>query len=159
MNELHFISFLIAFAVGFVAIKKFGISDKDMLDIFYCKNSEINPISESILITNESKEKTERFSKLEILLRILQELKHGVSNPIKISESIEIPLEYLMKGFGSLVNQGLIEPENVFLREPIEINTVFKITGKGKSVLKYFKDVETTIVEPIPPEVDNEIIL
>lgn len=34
MNVLHFIPFLVALVVGFVAIKKFGVSDKDMRALF-----------------------------------------------------------------------------------------------------------------------------
>ena len=152
MNAMYLTSFLIAFVVCVVAIKKFGISDEDILDIFYYDKSVIDENREHIRFP---------FSRLEINLLILEELKKGVSNPIKISESTKIPLDYLMEFFVSLVYRGLIEHENenVFLREPIEINAGLKITEKGKSVLKYLKDFETEFVEPTPPEVNNEIIV
>lgn len=157
MNALNLISsLLIALLVGFVAIQKFGISDKDILDIFYGEKSRIYSATSST-IKNETYEGS-GLSRLELYLLILGELKKGVSNPFKISESLEIPLEYLMKYFNTLVYQGLIdhENENAFFREPVEINTGLKITERGESVLSYFKEIENAIEESMAPEFDNE---
>lgn len=161
MNALNLISpLLIALLVGFVAIQKFGISDKDILDIFYGEKRRIYSSTSSTIKykSNETHEGSD-LSILETHLLILEELKKGVSNPFKISESIEIPVRYLMRSFIILVYQGLIDhenDENAFLREPVEINTGLKITEKGESVLSYFKEVENAIEGSMAPEFDNE---
>lgn len=75
---------------------------------------------------------TSKRSKLEIYLDVLRVIKKGTHKPTRIMYRTNLSWKPLMKVLNSLATQGFI----VVINE--NNHRIYKITEKGKNILKYF---------------------
>lgn len=156
MSALDFISFLITFVVGFVAIKKFGLSDEDFLEAFYVTRDEV-VIDESVLepavkkIEKASKniEKIEEIrpikrrriqgrSKLEVYIDVLWAIDNGINSPVRIMYSANLPWKSTLTILQNLVSQNLVREEIATNKRDKRSKTKYYLAQQGKSMLRYF---------------------
>jgi predicted transcriptional regulator len=79
-----------------------------------------------------------RRSKLEIFLDVLRVIKNGTSKPTRIMYGSNLSWKLLQETIESLINQGLIEEIDTSSSRDKRTNIIYKITGKGESVLRYY---------------------
>jgi len=73
-------------------------------------------------------------SKLEIYLEVLKVISKGTEKPTRIMYRTNLSWKPLMKIVESMQDQGFI------ISHKKGCNTIYKVTGKGKNVLKYFAE-------------------
>lgn len=86
---------------------------------------------------------SERRSKLEIMLKVLETVKEGVDKPTRIMYSVNMSWNPTQEVLARLEDDGLIR----VMEKPggIRKKKRYEITEKGASVIKYFKGVKALI--------------
>ena len=79
-----------------------------------------------------------RRSKLEIYLDVLKVIKEGTTKPTRIMYGANLSWKLLQVVLNSMANQDLIEEIDVSTSRDKRTNTVYQITTKGDSVIRYF---------------------
>ena len=97
---------------------------------------------------------TNRRSKLEIYVDIMEEIRSGNILPTKIMYAANLSWKPLQQMLKSLVNQELIEELGADERDQ-RSNKVYHITEKGQNVLQYFGKVKWVLEKKKPIEIMN----
>lgn len=79
-----------------------------------------------------------RRSKLEIYLDVLKVIKEGTTKPTRIMYGANLSWKLLQGILNSMVAQDLIEEIDVSDSRDKRTNTVYQVTTKGDSVIRYF---------------------
>jgi predicted transcriptional regulator len=79
-----------------------------------------------------------RRSKLEIYLDVLKVIKEGTKKPTRIMYGANLSWKLLQNILSSLVDQNLILEVDASDSRDKRTNTIFEITSKGDSVIRYF---------------------
>ncbi|MBD3171723.1 hypothetical protein GF326_04570 [Candidatus Bathyarchaeota archaeon] len=79
-----------------------------------------------------------RRSKLEIYLDVLKVIKNGTEKPTRIMYGANLSWKLLQGILGSMVDQNLIEEIDVSDSRDKRTNTIYRVTTKGDSVIRYF---------------------
>ena len=79
-----------------------------------------------------------RRSKLEIYLDVLKVIKEGTTKPTRIMYGANLSWKLLQGILVSMVGQDLIEEIDVSDSRDKRTNTVYQVTQKGDSVIRYF---------------------
>ncbi|MFW6108898.1 MAG: winged helix-turn-helix domain-containing protein [archaeon] len=79
-----------------------------------------------------------RRSKLEIYLDVLKVIKNGTEKPTRIMYGANLSWKLLQGILGSMVDQNLIEEIDVSDSRDKRTNTIYQVTTKGDSVIRYF---------------------
>jgi len=79
-----------------------------------------------------------RRSKLEIYLDVLKVIKEGTTKPTRIMYGANLSWKLLQGILVSMVNQDLIEEIDVSDSRDKRTNTIYQVTQKGDSVIRYF---------------------
>lgn len=79
-----------------------------------------------------------RRSKLEIYLDVLKVIKEGTKKPTRIMYGANLSWKLLQNILSSLVDQDLIIEVDASESRDKRTNTVYRITSKGDSVIRYF---------------------
>ena len=79
-----------------------------------------------------------RRSKLEIYLDVLKVIKEGTTKPTRIMYGANLSWKLLQGILSSMVAQDLIEEIDVSDSRDKRTNTVYQVTTKGDSVIRYF---------------------
>lgn len=79
-----------------------------------------------------------RRSKLEIYLDVLKVIKEGTRKPTRIMYGANLSWKLLQNILSSLVDQNLILEVDASDSRDKRTNTIFEITSKGDSVIRYF---------------------
>jgi predicted transcriptional regulator len=86
-----------------------------------------------------------RRSKLELYLDVLKVIKEGTTKPTRIMHGANLSWKQLQGVLGSMVYQGLLEEIDVSESRDKRTNTVYMVTSKGESVIRYFDHAEKLI--------------
>jgi predicted transcriptional regulator len=96
-----------------------------------------------------------RRSKLEIYLEVLQIIKGGTSKPTRVMYAANISWQPLMRVLSSMKNQGLIREidlDTSLSKRDKRTSKLYEITMKGEQVIRYFKEArELGLDEAIIP--------
>ena len=79
-----------------------------------------------------------RRSKLEIYLDVLKVIKEGTTKPTRIMYGANLSWKLLQGILNSMAAQDLIEEIDVSDSRDKRTNTVYQVTQKGDSVIRYF---------------------
>jgi predicted transcriptional regulator len=79
-----------------------------------------------------------RRSKLEIYLDVLKVIKDGTTKPTRIMYGANLSWKLLQGILNSMAAQDLIEEIDVSDSRDKRTNTVYQVTTKGDSVIRYF---------------------
>ena len=79
-----------------------------------------------------------RRSKLEIYLDVLNVIKEGTTKPTRIMYGANLSWKLLQGVLNSMVGQDLIEEIDMSTSRDRRTNTVYQVTNKGDSVIRYF---------------------
>jgi len=79
-----------------------------------------------------------RRSKLEIYLDVLKVIKEGTTKPTRIMYGANLSWKLVQGVLNSMVDQDLIEEIDMSTSRDKRTNTVYQITTKGDSVIRYF---------------------
>ena len=79
-----------------------------------------------------------RRSKLEIYLDVLKVIKEGTTKPTRIMYGANLSWKLLQGVLNSMVDQDLIEEIDMSTSRDKRTNTVYQVTTKGVSVIRYF---------------------
>ena len=79
-----------------------------------------------------------RRSKLEIYLDVLKVIKEGTTKPTRIMYGANLSWKLLQGILNSMAAQDLIEEIDVSDSRDKRTNTVYQVTPKGDSVIRYF---------------------
>ena len=79
-----------------------------------------------------------RRSKLEIYLDVLNVIKEGTTKPTRIMYGANLSWKLLQGVLKSMVAQDLIEEIDMSTSRDKRTNTVYQVTNKGDSVIRYF---------------------
>ncbi len=91
-----------------------------------------------------------RRSKLEIYL-VLKVIKEGTTKPTRIMYAANLSWKLIQSVLNSMVNQDLIEEIDVSTSRDKRTNTIYKVTTKGDSVIRYF-DRAKVLIEVDEPD-------
>jgi predicted transcriptional regulator len=80
-----------------------------------------------------------RRSKLEIYLDVLKVIKQGTNKPTRIMYGANLSWKLLQNILSSLVDQSLILEIDTSDSKDKRTNTIYDITNKGESVIRYFE--------------------
>ena len=80
-----------------------------------------------------------RRSKLEIYLDVLKVIKQGTNKPTRIMYGANLSWKLLQNILSSLVDQSLIVEIDTSESRDKRTNTIYDITNKGESVIRYFE--------------------
>ena len=80
-----------------------------------------------------------RRSKLEIYLDVLKVIKQGTNKPTRIMYGANLSWKLLQNILSSLVDQSLIVEIDTSDSRDKRTNTIYDITNKGESVIRYFE--------------------
>jgi predicted transcriptional regulator len=80
-----------------------------------------------------------RRSKLEIYLDVLKVIKQGTNKPTRIMYGANLSWKLLQNILSSLVDQSLILEIDTSESRDKRTNTIYDITNKGESVIRYFE--------------------
>lgn len=86
-----------------------------------------------------------RRSKLEIYLDVLSVIKEGTKKPTRIMYGANLSWKLLQDILTSLVDQNLIVEIDTSDSRDKRTNTVYDITTKGDSVIRYFEHAKGLI--------------
>ncbi|MBD3207704.1 transcriptional regulator [Candidatus Bathyarchaeota archaeon] len=86
-----------------------------------------------------------RRSKLEIYLDVLSVIKEGTKKPTRIMYGANLSWKLLQDILSSLVDQNLIVEIDTSDSRDKRTNTVYDITNKGESVIRYFEHAKGLI--------------
>ncbi len=102
--------------------------------------------------TEKIEKMTNRRSKLEIYIDILEEVNKGVVIPTRIMYGANLSWKPLQQILKSLANQELIEE---YLTEDGDKRTkkAYKLTEKGMNVLRYFNKAKELVDNKKVPEI------
>lgn len=97
---------------------------------------------------------TNRRSKLEIYIDILEEVRNGVIIPTRIMYGANLSWKPLQQILKSLVTQELIVE---YMTEERDKRTkkAYKLTEKGLNVLRYFNKAKELVEKETMPEIGN----
>ncbi len=97
---------------------------------------------------------TNRRSKLEIYIDILEEIRNGVIIPTRIMYGANLSWKPLQQILKSLVTQELIIE---YMAEEGDKRTkkTYKLTEKGLNVLRYFSKAKELVEKETMPEIGN----
>ena len=93
---------------------------------------------------------TNRRSKLEIYIDVLQVIKEGTTKPTRIMYGSNLSWKLLQGVLSSMIEQDLIIKIDKSGSKDKRTSAVYEVTGKGDSVIKYFRHAKGLI------DVDNE---
>jgi predicted transcriptional regulator len=79
-----------------------------------------------------------RRSKLEIYLDVLKIIKQGTTKPTRIMYGANLSWKLLQGVLSSMVNQDLVEEIDMSTSRDKRTNTVYQVTTKGASVVRFF---------------------
>ena len=79
-----------------------------------------------------------RRSRLEIYIEVLKVIKEGTMKPTRIMYGANLSWKLLQGVLNSMVDQNFIEEIDVSESRDKRTNTVYQVTTKGDSVIKYF---------------------
>jgi predicted transcriptional regulator len=79
-----------------------------------------------------------RRSKLEIYLEVLKVIKEGTTKPTRIMYGANLSWKLVQGVLNSMVDQGLIKAIDMSTSRDKRTNTVYQVTNKGDSVIRYF---------------------
>ena len=79
-----------------------------------------------------------RRSKLEIYLDVLKVIKEGTTKPTRIMYVANLTWKILQSVLNSMVDLDLIEEIDMSMSRDKRTNTVYQVTNKGDSVIRYF---------------------
>ncbi len=97
---------------------------------------------------------TNRRSKLEIYIDILEEINNGVIIPTRIMYGANLSWKPLQTILDSLTNQELIE-EYVTDDGDKRTKKAYKLTDKGVNVLRYFNKAKELVSNDRVPEISS----
>jgi predicted transcriptional regulator len=97
---------------------------------------------------------TNRRSKLEIYVDILEEIHNGVIIPTKIMYGANLSWKPLQQILTSLVNQELIEEVSAENGDK-RTKKAYNLTEKGRNVLRYFNKAKELVESDRVPELRN----
>ena len=97
---------------------------------------------------------TNRRSKLEIYIDILEEVRNGVIIPTRIMYGANLSWKPLQQILKSLVTQELIV-EYVTEEGDKRTKKAYKLTEKGLNVLRYFNKAKELVEKETMPEIGN----
>ena len=97
---------------------------------------------------------TNRRSKLEIYVHIMEEIRSGNIKPTKIMYAGNLSWKPLQQMLKSLVNQELIEEFEADEHDK-RSSKVYGLTQKGQNVIQYFSEVKRVLEKKKPVEVMN----
>lgn len=86
-----------------------------------------------------------RRSKLEIYLDVLNVIKEGTIKPTRIMYGANLSWKLLQNILSSLVDQNLIVEVDTSKSKDKRTNTIYEITTKGESVIRYFERAKSLI--------------
>ena len=92
----------------------------------------------------------QRRSKLEIYIDVLQVIKEGTTKPTRIMYGSNLSWKLLQEVLGAMVDQDLISKIDRSESRDKRTSVVYEVTGKGDSVIKYFRHAKGLI------DVDSE---
>lgn len=97
---------------------------------------------------------TNRRSKLEIYIDILEEIRNGVIIPTRIMYGANLSWKPLQQILKSLVTQELIVE---YMAEEGDKRTkkTYKLTEKGLNVLRYFSKAKELVEKETMPQIGN----
>ena len=79
-----------------------------------------------------------RRSKLEIYLEVLKVIKEGTTKPTRIMYGANLSWKLVQGVLNSMVDQDLIKAIDMSTSRDKRTNTVYQVTNKGDSVIRYF---------------------
>ena len=79
-----------------------------------------------------------RRSKLEIYLDVLNVIKEGTTKPTRIMYGANLSWKLLQDVLNSMVDQDLIDEIDMSTSSDKRTNSVYQVTTKGDSVVRYF---------------------
>jgi len=86
---------------------------------------------------------TQKRSRLEIYLDVLQAIKKGVNKPTRIMYRTNLSWTPLQRILNSMISQGLV------IKRENKSKKLYEITEKGLNVLRYFDKIREIItIEP-----------
>ena len=83
-----------------------------------------------------------RRSRLDLYLEVLGAIKNGTEKPTRIMYEANLSWRILNEVLSSLTVQDLVEEVDVSDSRDKRTNTVYRITGKGEALLRYFHHAE-----------------
>lgn len=86
-----------------------------------------------------------RRSKLELILDVLESVMGGTEKPTTIMYEANLSWKTLNENMSSLASQGLIETVDESQLEDRRNSRAYRITGKGVTVVRYYRDAERLI--------------
>jgi len=86
-----------------------------------------------------------RRSKLEIYLDVLKVIKNGKTKPTRIMYGTNLSWKLLQDALSNMIDQGLIERIDVSNGNDKRTNTIYRVTGKGENVIRYFENAKALI--------------
>jgi len=104
--------------------------------------------------TGKTNQMTNRRSKLEIYIDILEIIRNGTILPTRIMHGVNTSWKPLQRMLRSLINQELIE-EKESEKNDERTEKVYGLTEKGQSVLIYFRKAQGLVDVKKPVEIMN----
>ena len=86
-----------------------------------------------------------RRSKLELILDMLESVMSGTEKPTRIMYEANLSWKTLNENLSSLASQGLIDEVDVSRSGDRRNSRAYRITGKGETVVRYYRDAEHLI--------------
>ena len=86
-----------------------------------------------------------RRSKLELILDVLEAVMGGTEKPTRIMYEVNLSWNILNEILSSLVSQGCIEEIDVSQLKDRRNSRAYRITRKGETVVRYYRDAERLI--------------
>ena len=86
-----------------------------------------------------------RRSKLELILDMLESVMSGTEKPTRIMYEANLSWKTLNENLSSLASQGLLDEADVSRSGDRRNSKTYRITGKGETVVRYYRDAEHLI--------------
>lgn len=86
-----------------------------------------------------------RRSKLELTLDVLEAVMGGTEKPTKIMYESNLSWKIMNEILSSLTRQGLLEEVDAAGSRDRRTSRLYRITGKGESVVRYYRGAERLI--------------
>ena len=86
-----------------------------------------------------------RRSKLELYLDVLKVIKEGTTKPTRIMYGANLSWKLLQGVLSSMVDQDLLEEIDMSESRDKRTSTVYRVTSKGDSVIRYFEQARRLI--------------
>ena len=86
-----------------------------------------------------------RRSKLELILDVLKAVMNGTEKPTRIMYEANLSWTVLNSILSSLMSQGLLDEIDMSRSRDRRNTRVYRITKKGETVLRYYRDAESLL--------------